>query len=99
MGVEEAELAAACFALEVALRMGYNNLLLEGNAQLPIFALYDDLHVLKSCFSGFSCSAIRRSGNTVAHTIARWETGIANERICMEPLPSGLVALVDLDLI
>lgn len=33
MGVEEVELAAACFALEVALFLGYDYILLESDAQ------------------------------------------------------------------
>lgn len=110
MGVEESELAAAVFALEIAQRI--THIVLEGDAQTvintinrkdcrlaPIFALYDSVHALSSCFVNFTCSAVRRSGNTVAHMIARWDTGIAHDKICMEPFPSSLRALEDLDLI
>ncbi|CAO2837898.1 unnamed protein product [Amaranthus hypochondriacus] len=84
MGVEESELSAACFALEIACRMGYDHILLEGDAQSvvnsirkkekdlsPIYALYDNLHVLSSHFTSFSCNAICSSGNTVAYIVAR----------------------------
>ncbi|CAO2828108.1 unnamed protein product [Amaranthus hypochondriacus] len=112
MGVEESELAAAVFALEIAQRMEFTHIVLEGDAQTvintiarkdsglaPIFSMYDSVHVLSSFFGTFSCSAIRRSGNTVAHMVARWDTGIAHEKICMEPFPTSLRALADLDLI
>lgn len=112
MGVEEAELSAACFALEVAGRMGYEHIHLEGDAQVvihslqkhvrglsPIHSLYDYLISLSSSFDSFSCSSVRRSGNTVAHYVARWDTGMAYEKICMEPFPQGFLALVDIDLI
>lgn len=92
--------------------MGFDHIILEGDAEAvvnsinnkesglsPIYALYDYLHVLSSRFSSFSCSVVRRSDNTVAHLIARWDTGIAHEKICMEPFPPGLVALADLDII
>lgn len=91
---------------------GFDHIILEGDAQSvvnsinkkerglsPIFALYDYIHVLSSHLVRFTCSAVRRSGNTVAHLIARMDTGEAHEKICMEPFPPGLLALVDLDLI
>ncbi|CAO2837557.1 unnamed protein product [Amaranthus hypochondriacus] len=112
MGIEESELAAACFALEIAQRMGFDHIWLEGDAQTvintikrrdrglaPIYALYDTLYALSLAFVNFDCSAVRRNGNTIAHMVARWDTGVANEKICMEPFPSSLRALADLDLI
>lgn len=102
MGVEETELSAACFALEVATRMGFDHIHLEGDAQAvittirrkdmglsPIFSLYDLVHVLSDNFDGFSCSVVRRSGNTVAHYVDRWDTSISHEKICMEPFSKG----------
>lgn len=101
-----------CFVLEIAVRMGYENIILDGDSISvinnikkkdtgfsPIYAMYDYVHVLSASFGSFSCSFVRRSGNTVAHSSARWDTGIALEKICMEPFPNGFKALVDLDLI
>ncbi|CAO2841012.1 unnamed protein product [Amaranthus hypochondriacus] len=110
MGVKAAELAAACFALEIAQRMEYDHIVLEGDAQTvinsikecgrtPIFALYESLHVPSSSFTSFSCTSVRRNENIVAHTVVRWDTSIAHEKICMELFPSSLRALADLDLI
>lgn len=112
MDIEESELADACFALEIAHRMVFDHRILEGDAQtvintikrkesgLPlIYSLYESLHVLSSYFVSFSFNDVRRSGNTVAHMVARWDTVISHEKICIEPFPSSLRALVDLDLI
>lgn len=112
MGVEEAELSAACFAVEVALRMGFDHIHLESDAEAvtttikkelnglsPLFSLYSSMYDLCSNFEGFYCSVVRRSGNTVAHYVAHWDTGSSLEKICMEPFSPGFMALIDLDLI
>ncbi|CAO2819420.1 unnamed protein product [Amaranthus hypochondriacus] len=103
MGVEESELSAACFALEVATRMGFDHVQLESDAQAvistikrkqtglsPIFSLYDVVHVLSDNLVGFSCSVVRRSGNTVAHSVARWDTGILTKRFVWNLFPRAL---------
>ena len=100
-------MAAAYFALVVARRLGYDLIILEGDALniintirkkesglAPIYLLYDCLNDLSAGFLGFSCSFLKISGNTVAHMIAKWDTGVAHEKIFMEPFPLGLRALV-----
>lgn len=104
------EAAAAVFALEIARRFGYDNVHLEGDSLTVIKAIsrqdrgYAHIHLLfdqliRSAFNfnAFSCSFVRRHGNTVAHMVARWDTGFANEKICIEPFPLSLLTLVDLD--
>ena len=44
----------------------------------------------------FDCSFVRRNGNTLAHLIVRWDTRLANEKICTNPFPQGLLTLSDL---
>lgn len=112
IGVEEAEIKAALFALEVAHRMEYDNIILEGDAQqvintinrkdtglAPIFSLYDLVYAISDNFVNFECSHVRRCGNTLAHMVERWDTGIAHEKICMDPFPASLRALAELDLL
>ena len=105
------EATAALYALQLAARFGFDYVHLEGDSltvisaidgnvegSSPIHLIYD--HILSWCcaFSGFCCSFVRRNGNTVAHSMARWDTGLANEMICMPPIPQGLQTLAKLDL-
>lgn len=105
---EISEAAVALFVVELMIRYGYRYIHLEGDAlsvvmaidqkaegSSPIHLIYDKLFSMLSCFDGFLCSYVSRCGNTVAHAVARWDTGIANERICMEPFSQELLALVD----
>lgn len=98
---EMAEAGAARYGLEVAQRLGFTKVVLESDAanivkeytkkrreQHPIFFfIFEDISCLSSSFELFSCSHVRRAGNTVAHTIARWDTGSNSERICMNSFP------------
>lgn len=105
------EAATALFGLEVAKRMGYEAIHLEGDSMTVLnlinkmedgltylHAVLDAILELRCCFSDFNCSFVRRHGNTVAHMVARWDTGNAMEKICMAPFPPSLQTLVDLDL-
>ena len=105
------EAAAAMFAIELAQRLGYGDIYLEGDSLTVLNAiskkeagstyfhtLLDHTLALISCFPSFKCSFVRRHGNTVAHMIARQDTGNAMEKICMAPFPLTLQTLVDLDL-
>ncbi|CAO2824973.1 unnamed protein product [Amaranthus hypochondriacus] len=77
-------MAAAAFGLEIAIRMGYSLVHLEGdNVNVmrgianedsgcsPYFLLLDRVLELSNSLLGFRCSAIHRSDNTTAHMIAR----------------------------
>ncbi|CAO2837228.1 unnamed protein product [Amaranthus hypochondriacus] len=108
--VETSEAAAALFAVELMARLGYRLIHLEGDAlpvvltidnrsdgYSPIHTIYDKLYSVISLFDGFVCSHVSRSGNTLAHAIARWDTGVASERICMDPFPQELLTLAGFD--
>ena len=69
------EAAAALYGVEVAHRMGYNRIHLEGNAMnvinaisrqhkglSPIHLIYANIYVFSALFSGFICSHVRRGG-------------------------------------
>ncbi|CAO2842068.1 unnamed protein product [Amaranthus hypochondriacus] len=103
-------MAAALFAVEFAIKLGFRLAHIEGDVLSvimaidkgsegcsPIHLLLDKLLSSAAVLDGFVCSFVPRSGNTIAHSIARWNTGYANEKICMEPLPQELLALVDFD--
>lgn len=109
---EMTEAGAARYGLEVARRYGFDRVVLEGDAatvintvhnkvsgEAPIFLIYDDIRKLSGMFSSFLCTHVRRAGNTVAHSVARWDTGNSTERICMNTFPQGIQTLAELDLI
>lgn len=110
--VEVTEAAAALYGLEVAHRSGYNHIHLEGDAisvinaiskqqqgLSPIHLIYDNISIVRSLFSSFTCTHVRRCGNTVAHLVARLDTDSHEEKICMHPIPKSIQTLADLDLI
>ncbi|CAO2822581.1 unnamed protein product [Amaranthus hypochondriacus] len=104
------EAAAATYAIVIARRSGYEHVHLEGDSLSVINAItrreqgsshvnlfFDQIFELSLCFTSFMCSFVRRQGNTAAHMIARWDTGNAHEKICMDPFPPSLLTLVALD--
>ena len=108
--VHISEAAAASFALDIARRMGYDYVHLEGDSLTVINAIsvqesgsnhiylfLDKIAETISCFAGFTCSFVHRLGNTVVHMVARCDTGNATEKICMESFLPSLQTLVDLD--
>ncbi|XP_021866523.1 uncharacterized protein [Spinacia oleracea] len=108
---EMAEAGAARYGVELARRLGYSSVILESDSLKvvraiktrqegvsPIYILYDDIVGTCSEFFQFMCVHVRRTGNTLAHCIARWETGIDSERICMNSFPQSLTTLAELDL-
>ncbi|XP_057532845.1 uncharacterized protein LOC130810728 [Amaranthus tricolor] len=109
--VDMSEAAAALFSLEVASRFDFEHIQLEGDSLTmisainnkkdgfsPVHFLYDSIFALSSNYWGFGCSFVKRDGNLLVHLVARWDTGLANEKICIEPFPQGLQTLADLDL-
>ncbi|KAL8104126.1 hypothetical protein AgCh_028382 [Apium graveolens] len=80
-----AEVASPLFGLEIAYRLGYSRVILKSDARnviatikkdeagySPIFLFYDDIRRKKSRLEWFDCSHVKRSGNTVAHFVSRW---------------------------
>ncbi|KAL2928741.1 hypothetical protein RDABS01_019525 [Bienertia sinuspersici] len=92
--VEMAEAQAALYGVSLARRMGFNKVILEADALRvtmavkslaegcsPIFLIYDDIHKICNSFDFFQCNHVKRSGNVVAHRIARWDTNGSDEFI------------------
>lgn len=109
---ELAEAGAARFGLDVARRLGFDRVVLECDASnvvrcirerrqgaAPIFLFYDDILEISSSFLSFDCVHVKRAGNTVAHSVARWEADVNSETICTSLFPQSLQTLVELDLI
>ena len=101
--MEATKLAAECYGSELAKRYEVDNVHLKGESlsvmnaiakkergTAPIHALYDYVFNMSLDFDNFTYSFVRRRGNTVAHMIARWDTGSTQEKICMDPFPSSL---------
>lgn len=108
--VEISEAVAAKFGVELVVRLGYQWVHLEGDSLSVVRAIenreaglshihlvFDDIFRLSSSFDDFGCSFVRRNGNSLAHHVARWETGNASEKICMEPFPQSVLALANVD--
>lgn len=97
--------------MKVAKRMGFNLIHLEveainvlsaisskDNRLAPIHLVYACIFYLLSYLDGFQCSFVRRCGNTLAHMVARWDTGASHEKICMATFPDCLLTLEELNL-
>ncbi|CAO2839110.1 unnamed protein product [Amaranthus hypochondriacus] len=63
------------------------------------FVLLDKLQSLILAMSGFWSSVVCRSGNTIAHLVARWNSNSLGETILMYPFPHHLVSLATIDII
>lgn len=110
--VEATEAAAALYGLELAHRLGYDRVHLEGDAMnvihailiqsdglTPLHLIYENVYVVSSFFTGFMCSHVKRGGNTVAHLVARWDTAPNHEKVCMSPFTQSVQTLAKFDLI
>lgn len=106
------ELAAAVYGVEVACRLGFTHIHLEGDNTTvfkniskqpaglsPFYVLLDRLKYLLNSFVGVRHSVVRRSGNTAAHMVARWNVGSFGDTVYIHPFPQTLVSLVTIDLI
>ena len=99
------------FGVELARRFDYSKVQLECDSMVvvkaieqkddgyaPINLLLDNIALLCIDFTGFGCSYVRKGGNTLAHCIARWDIGLANEKDLFGPFPQGVQTLVELHL-
>ncbi|KAL2923824.1 hypothetical protein RDABS01_015315 [Bienertia sinuspersici] len=109
--VELAEAQAALYGVSLARRMGFNKVMLETDAWgvamavksvaegcSPIFLIYDDIHKFCNSFDVFQCNHVKRSGNVVAHRIARWSTNESDEFVCIDAIPQSIRTLAELDI-
>lgn len=98
--MEISEAAATLFGIQVADRHNFGLVHIEGDALIvisaisnrlegssPINLFFDHMFSLIKSFFGFHCNFVKRHGNTLDHSIARWDIGVANEKICMAPFP------------
>ncbi|XP_021771684.1 uncharacterized protein LOC110735807 [Chenopodium quinoa] len=82
--VDVAEAAAVVFGLKVARRLGYEKVQVESDALnvvtgikqkiagcSPFFLMIDDVLALSLLFDSFAISHVKRTGNTLAHLVAR----------------------------
>ncbi|KAL0006865.1 hypothetical protein SO802_008367 [Lithocarpus litseifolius] len=108
---EEVEALAARFALQFALDIGCTNLILEGDSKNLMTwlsndsevlsyggLLLDDIRRLSSFFSQLHYSHIRREGNNVAHSLARYAAHISDFLVWMENVPPQFSAVIQADL-
>lgn len=56
----------------------------------PIFLMYDDIRNFSESFSLFRFSHVKRTENTIAHLVARWNTKGSDELVCMFQFPKVL---------
>ena len=91
-------------ALQCATDLRLNDVSLEGDLEIVINALNEDLHSLASfglpiqdvkCFANlFHCirfSHVRREGNSVAHILTRHARHVTGFQVWMEDVPSHTV--------
>lgn len=101
--VDVSEAATALFSLQIAITFDFEYIHLEGDSLLfisvthsredgraHIHLFYDTIFALCSNVRGFNCSFVKRDGNSLAHLVARWDTGVADENIYMGLFPQGL---------
>ena len=110
--VVTAEAMALLYAVELATRFGYGNVIFEGDSLLvvsavrnksergsPLFHIFSDIHRLCLDFDSCSFSHVKRAGNCVAHLLARWECARNSEFVWFESFPQSISTLAELDLI
>ena len=98
-------------ALQCATDMRLNDVSLEGDLEIVINALNEDLHSLASfglpiqdvkCFANlFHCirfSHVRRKGNSVTHNLTRHARHVTSFQVWMEDVPSYIVNTYQADL-
>ena len=97
---EEAEAIACWSALEFAIDAGFSELIIEGDNATVMSAvsssspnwsrlgvIYDDVCCLAAGLRHVVFSCIRRSANSVAHSLARYANVLDGEVVWLEELP------------
>ncbi|XP_021726211.1 uncharacterized protein LOC110693398 [Chenopodium quinoa] len=109
---EVVEAMAVRYAIMLAHRLGYSRIMVESDAinvikavnskehgRSPIYSVYDDICIDRAKFEFCTFSHIKRSCNTMAHLIARWETGENVELVRLSSFPQGILSLAEMDLL
>lgn len=111
MSVIEVKVLAAQRALELAVELGFDHIILEGDSEIlhkallaegrnftPYVHLVQDIVYLSSFLSAFKTSLVCRSGNKLAHSLARNSKPLNHMQIWMEDVPPDLLLVVQADL-
>ena len=105
-----AEAMGARYTMELAARLGYVRVSLEGDSLLvvnavkdrrvgatPIFRIFSDITFLAGSLESFSISHVRRAGNAVAHLLARWVCPAGDEIVWLDSFPPSITTLGAID--
>ena len=111
ISVIEVEVLAARRALELAVELGFDHVILEGDSEIlhkallaedrnftPYGHLVQDIVYLSSFLSAFKTSLVRHSGNKLAHSLARNSKPLSHMQIWMEDVSPDLLLVVQVDL-
>lgn len=109
--VIEVETLAVRQAVEFALELGFNNIVLEGDSEVlvklmnsssrslaPFGHIINDIVFLASCFSCFSIAHVRRQCNKVAHLLSRRAIFSSSLSVWIEDIPPDLLSIIRNDL-
>ncbi|KAL2924928.1 hypothetical protein RDABS01_007217 [Bienertia sinuspersici] len=104
--VEVTEAEAARYGASLARRLSFDSVVLESDTSnvvhaiksqtvgfSPIHVIYEDIKDLRSSFNFFEVKSIKRSGNIVAHHVARLNTNGCNELVYLSSFPQSIIAL------
>ena len=107
MSVIEVEVLAARRALELAVELGVDHIILKGDSEIlhrallaegrnftPYRHLVQDILYLSSFFSAFKTSFVHRWGNKLDHPLARNSKSLHHMQIWMEDVPLDLLLVV-----
>ena len=97
---EEAEMLACRKALEFAIDVGISDLIIEGDnvSVMRVVAsncldgsrlgnVLEDIHCLASALRWCSVSCVKRTANSVAHSLARFARNVSDELVWIEDSP------------
>ena len=107
---EDMEALAALKALSFAHELGFQNIVLEGDALnliqalkaqeqnlLPWGLLVEDVKEYGKKFKRVLYSHVKRNGNSIAHNLAKYALRISDFQVWMEYVPSHIVQFLQFD--
>ena len=97
---EEAEALACRKAVEFAMDAGFMDLVIKGDNAVVMKAIssprldrsrlghiYDDIRTLATGFRSYTIGCVKRSANSVAHSLARFASHLEDELVWLEESP------------
>ena len=107
----EVETLATRRAVEFALELGFENIVLERDSEIlikllnsssrslaPFGHIINDIIFLASHFACFSATHVKRHCNRVAHSLARRALSFYHLSVWMEDVPPDLLSIIQADL-